>query len=113
MDSTANSKSCNLCYFKACQDPNVEDDPKTLTTSTNTSSCCIPVYKKLDGLAGWLLNNMAAAFFASLQHFSCIHIDTKDDPADDYIYLPLNGNGCQEEVSAIEIPIASEICEKY
>lgn len=51
---------------------------------------------------------MAAAFFASLLLFSCIHIDTKNDPADDSVYLPLNGNGCQEEISVIEIPIASE-----
>ncbi|KVH98797.1 hypothetical protein Ccrd_022975 [Cynara cardunculus var. scolymus] len=37
---------------------------------------------KLDGVAMWLMNGVANAFFASLQRCSCIRIATVDDQED-------------------------------
>ncbi|KAI3732960.1 hypothetical protein L1987_64173 [Smallanthus sonchifolius] len=37
---------------------------------------------KLDGVAMWLMNGVANAFFASLQRYSCIRIATVDDHED-------------------------------
>ncbi|KAM0027412.1 hypothetical protein Hdeb2414_s0019g00539871 [Helianthus debilis subsp. tardiflorus] len=37
---------------------------------------------KLDGVAMWLVNGVANAFFASLQRCSCIRITTVDDHED-------------------------------
>ncbi|KAL8225439.1 hypothetical protein R6Q57_017996 [Mikania cordata] len=37
---------------------------------------------KLDGVAMWLVNGVANAFFASLQRCSCIRIATVDDHED-------------------------------
>ncbi|KAI8548562.1 hypothetical protein RHMOL_Rhmol07G0282000 [Rhododendron molle] len=43
---------------------------------------------KLDGMAMWLANGVASAFFASLERCSCIRIATEDD-GDDANDLPL------------------------
>ncbi|KAE9458490.1 hypothetical protein C3L33_09607, partial [Rhododendron williamsianum] len=43
---------------------------------------------KLDGMAMWLANGVARAFFASLERCSCIRIATEDD-GDDANDLPL------------------------
>ncbi|KAI3806651.1 hypothetical protein L1987_22563 [Smallanthus sonchifolius] len=46
---------------------------------------------KLDGVAMWLMNGVANAFFASLQRCSCIRIATVDDHEDSND-LPLISN---------------------
>ncbi|KAL5994477.1 hypothetical protein ACLOJK_024529 [Asimina triloba] len=43
---------------------------------------------KLDRVAHWLGSNVAWAFFASLEHFSCINLSTND---------PDDNAGCVEE----------------
>lgn len=43
---------------------------------------------KLDGVAMWIINGVATAFFASLERCSCIRISTADD-GDDSNDLPL------------------------
>ncbi|KAL4574744.1 hypothetical protein LXL04_021580 [Taraxacum kok-saghyz] len=35
-------------------------------------------YEKLEGLAYWVGNNVASAFFASLERFSCVNLNTSD-----------------------------------
>ncbi|GKC80637.1 hypothetical protein Tco_0198638 [Tanacetum coccineum] len=35
-------------------------------------------YEKLEGLAYWFGNNVASAFFASLDRFSCVNVNTYD-----------------------------------
>ncbi|GKD17345.1 hypothetical protein Tco_1206503 [Tanacetum coccineum] len=45
--------------------------------STSNDGCA-----KLDGVAMWLMNGVANAFFASLQRCSCIRIATVDDHED-------------------------------
>ncbi|KAI3517743.1 hypothetical protein L1887_16962 [Cichorium endivia] len=35
-------------------------------------------YEKLEGLASWVGNNVASAFFASLERFSCVNLNTSD-----------------------------------
>ncbi|KAL4558955.1 hypothetical protein LXL04_031081 [Taraxacum kok-saghyz] len=44
---------------------------------------------KVDGVAMWLMNGVANAFFASLQRCSCIRIATVDDYEEDSNDLPL------------------------
>ncbi|CAH1434921.1 unnamed protein product [Lactuca virosa] len=44
---------------------------------------------KVDGVALWLMNGVANAFFASLQRCSCIRIATVDDHEEDSNDLPL------------------------
>ncbi|PWA86379.1 hypothetical protein CTI12_AA140940 [Artemisia annua] len=41
-------------------------------TTTTTS------YEKLEGLAYWFGSNVASAFFASLDRFSCVNVNTCD-----------------------------------
>ncbi|KAK9284452.1 hypothetical protein L1049_023625 [Liquidambar formosana] len=60
--------------------------PRVQTPSTNN---CVFVCRKLDGMAMWLINGVAAAFFTSLKQMHCIRIDTKDDVADDTDSVPL------------------------
>ncbi|KAK9740474.1 hypothetical protein RND81_03G038300 [Saponaria officinalis] len=50
------------------------------TTSSNGT--------KLDGVAMWVINGLATAFFASLERCSCVHVNTVED-ADDVNELPL------------------------
>ncbi|GLT46830.1 hypothetical protein SLA2020_205600 [Shorea laevis] len=54
---------------------------KTKVQISSTPSCA-PACRKLDGIAAWVLNGVAAAFFMSLDRCSCIHIGTMDDPDD-------------------------------
>lgn len=35
-------------------------------------------YEKLEGLAYWVGSNVASAFFASLDRFSCVNVNTSD-----------------------------------
>ncbi|KVI04596.1 hypothetical protein Ccrd_017084 [Cynara cardunculus var. scolymus] len=35
-------------------------------------------YEKLEGIANWVGNNVASAFFASLERFSCVNLNTSD-----------------------------------
>ncbi|CBI19371.3 hypothetical protein AAG906_030291 [Vitis piasezkii] len=60
------------------------DEPRARTSSTHASPGC----GKLDGVAMWFINGVAAAFFASLERCSCIRIATEDD-CDDANDLPL------------------------
>ncbi|KAF8404847.1 hypothetical protein HHK36_009736 [Tetracentron sinense] len=59
-------------------------EPRVRTSMSNGSPRC----GKMDGVAMWVINGVATAFFASLERCSCIHIDTEDD-ADDANDLPL------------------------
>ncbi|GKU94930.1 hypothetical protein SLEP1_g8351 [Rubroshorea leprosula] len=54
---------------------------KTKVQISSTPSCA-PACGKLDGIAAWVLNGVAAAFFMSLDRCACIHIGTMDDPDD-------------------------------
>ncbi|KAL3505044.1 hypothetical protein ACH5RR_034885 [Cinchona calisaya] len=44
---------------------------------------------RLDGVAMWIINGVASAFFASLERCSCIRITTVDDADDESNDLPL------------------------
>ncbi|KAF5795444.1 hypothetical protein HanXRQr2_Chr08g0339751 [Helianthus annuus] len=35
-------------------------------------------YEKLEGIATWVGSNVASAFFASLDRFSCVNVTTSD-----------------------------------
>ncbi|KAM7280480.1 hypothetical protein ACFE04_007614 [Oxalis oulophora] len=48
-----------------------------------------PKCGKLDGVAMWVVNGMAAAFFASLEKCSCIRIATYESDSEESIDLPL------------------------
>ncbi|KAF8410254.1 hypothetical protein HHK36_002779 [Tetracentron sinense] len=48
-----------------------------------------PTGAKSDGVAMWLINGVAAAFFASLDQCSCIRLATEDDGDDEANDLPL------------------------
>ncbi|GLU15963.1 hypothetical protein SLE2022_324140 [Rubroshorea leprosula] len=52
------------------------DEPRVRTSSSHHAS---PPCGKLDGVATWLINGVAATFFASLERCSCIRIATKED----------------------------------
>lgn len=39
----------------------------------------VSYYEKMDGLARWFGTSVAAAFFASLDRFSCVNVATYDD----------------------------------
>ncbi|KAK9270587.1 hypothetical protein L1049_026168 [Liquidambar formosana] len=70
------------------------DEPRVRTSSSHGSPGC----GKLDGVAMWVINGVATAFFASLERCSCIRIATEDD-TDDANDLPLiynDGNYRQE-----------------
>uniref|UniRef100_A0A7C8Z157 Uncharacterized protein n=1 Tax=Opuntia streptacantha TaxID=393608 RepID=A0A7C8Z157_OPUST len=43
---------------------------------------------KLDGVAAWLINGVASAFFASLERCSCIRVTTVED-GEDFNEMPL------------------------
>lgn len=68
---------------------------------SNSCTC-----KKHDGVgvAAWLCQSVAAAFFASLKWCSCVFVDTRDDgPEDDSNSAPLipNGNAESDKDSSI------------
>ncbi|KAK3030238.1 hypothetical protein RJ639_038361 [Escallonia herrerae] len=67
---------------------NLGDNPveQRARSSSNHGS---PSCKKLDGVAMWLINGVASAFFASLERCSCIHIATVDDGDDANEDVPL------------------------
>ncbi|KAI6695068.1 hypothetical protein NL676_022778 [Syzygium grande] len=54
-------------------------------------TCTPACKKKLDGVAWWVVNGIATAFFTSLERCACIHIGTKDEPEDPSL-LPLIGD---------------------
>ncbi|XP_061372040.1 uncharacterized protein LOC133314562 [Gastrolobium bilobum] len=57
------------------------------SSSSQGSSGC----RKLDGVAMWFINGVTMAFFASLNHCSCIRIATVED-GEDANDLPLMSN---------------------
>ncbi|CAK9143582.1 unnamed protein product [Ilex paraguariensis] len=59
-------------------------EPGVRSSSTHVSPGC----GKLDGMAMWVINGVASAFFASLERCSCIRIATVED-SDDANDLPL------------------------
>ncbi|KAH7520330.1 hypothetical protein FEM48_Zijuj08G0132600 [Ziziphus jujuba var. spinosa] len=75
----------NLWYCKGSP-----PEPETRLQQTPVeSTCATPVVsgcKTLEGWVGWIFHNVAVAFFSSMERFSCINIDTKDD-IDDFNYL--------------------------
>ncbi|XWS33462.1 hypothetical protein CRYUN_Cryun22dG0085100 [Craigia yunnanensis] len=58
--------------------------------------CVPPACRKLEGVAAWVMNGVAAAFFTSLVRCYCIHIDTEDD-ADDILLLTGLPLTCQDQ----------------
>ncbi|KAI9113134.1 hypothetical protein K1719_015659 [Acacia pycnantha] len=48
----------------------------------NDSGSVVPC-NKLDQVASWFSNNVASAFFASLEQCSCIDLSTTDNDEDD------------------------------
>ncbi|KAK6938556.1 hypothetical protein RJ641_032064 [Dillenia turbinata] len=86
--TTTSSSSCT--NFFNIRSSSVE--PRVRTSSSHRGC------GKLDGVAMWLINGVAAAFFASLERCSCIQIATEDD-ADDANDLPLifNDGNVREE----------------
>ncbi|KAF8406180.1 hypothetical protein HHK36_008260 [Tetracentron sinense] len=78
--ATTTSTTCTS--FFNLRDTSVE--PRVSASMSNSSPRC----GKLDGVAMWLINGVATAFFASLERCSCIHIATEDD-SDEANDLPL------------------------
>lgn len=54
---------------------------------------------RVDGVAMWIINGVASAFFASLERCSCIRIATVDD-TDDFNDLPLIFNDGNNSINA-------------
>ncbi|KAI3972780.1 hypothetical protein MKX01_019438 [Papaver californicum] len=89
MAISINSSSTNSCTsfhdFRggSVLEPSV---PSSSIRGSSSTGC-----NKIDGIAMWFINGVAAAFFASLERCSCINIDTKeeDDNDDDANDLPL------------------------
>ena len=54
---------------------------------------------KVDDIASWFISGVASAFFASLDWLSCMYVDTRDDPEDDYNVLPLISKPPEKEES--------------
>ncbi|KAL9681175.1 hypothetical protein QQ045_012956 [Rhodiola kirilowii] len=65
--TTRSSSSC-MGFFRAGTHP---PRPRARANSTQSS-------RKTDGVAMWLINGVATAFFASLEH-CCIRIQTHED----------------------------------
>ncbi|KAH7566722.1 hypothetical protein ACOSQ2_023683 [Xanthoceras sorbifolium] len=95
MDTVFITRGCtNSCHFKGTP---VQGEPSVVQQPATSPSCDTAACRKLDGVAAWLMNSVAAVFFTTLERCSCIYIDTKDD-LDDHAnnYLPLifsNNNG--------------------
>ncbi|KAE9615355.1 hypothetical protein Lalb_Chr04g0254361 [Lupinus albus] len=49
----------------------------------NKNKCTLISCDKLDRVANWVSTNVATAFFASLERFSCINLNTNDNDDDD------------------------------
>ncbi|OMP01770.1 hypothetical protein COLO4_11609 [Corchorus olitorius] len=85
------ARSCtNWC---SCGNPIIDHpaikSPVAAGIQIPTSHSCVPAScRKVDGVAAWLMNGVAAAFFISLERCSCIHIDTKDDADDVQLLAP-------------------------
>lgn len=74
------STSCSSGFFNLRAN---SVEPSRVRSSSN-HGCTT----KLDGVAMWLVNGVATAFFASLERCSCVRIATVED-ADDSNDLPL------------------------
>ncbi|KAK4750513.1 hypothetical protein SAY87_003995 [Trapa incisa] len=57
----------------------------------------LPSCSRLDGVAAWLINGVGAAFFASLERFSCIRIATEDDSMEEGNSLIYNDGNLRPE----------------
>ncbi|MCL7021671.1 hypothetical protein MKW94_025407 [Papaver nudicaule] len=101
MAISINSSSTNSCTrFHDCRGGSLEpSEPSSSIRGTSSSGC-----NKIDGVAMWFINGVAAAFFASLERCSCININTKEDDPDDANDLPLirnDGNSQRENRTTI------------
>ncbi|KAL9238018.1 hypothetical protein vseg_012499 [Gypsophila vaccaria] len=75
--TTITSGSCNvLCSSRG----RVRSRQVRVTTSSHGT--------KLDGVAMWVMNGLATAFFASLERCSCVRVNTVED-GDDINEMPL------------------------
>ncbi|GMH13647.1 hypothetical protein Nepgr_015488 [Nepenthes gracilis] len=81
--ATATSTSCSTGFWNFRPNGAIESRVRT-TSSHSTPQAC----GKLDGVAMWLFNGVAAAFFASLERCYCIRVSTVEDE-DDANELPL------------------------
>lgn len=68
-------------------------EPRVHAPTTCGHAC-----RKIDGVAAWLLQSIATAFFTSLELCSCVYVDTKGDPdeSDNYSQLVCT-DGLQKE----------------
>ncbi|KAJ0096476.1 hypothetical protein Patl1_28480 [Pistacia atlantica] len=74
--ATVPGRCTNWCYCKSAS-PSVTVKP-TIQAAT-TAPGCVFACRKLDGVAAWLINGVAAVFFNTLERCSCINIGTIDD----------------------------------
>ncbi|KAI4315096.1 hypothetical protein L6164_027942 [Bauhinia variegata] len=91
MSCLSTGTNSNLCY----------SETRGLKTSTCTSSGCYSC-KKLDGVGAWLCHGVAAFYFASLDWFSCIYLQTIDDDPNVLPLLPKSD--IQMSDASTEIP---------
>lgn len=92
-DTTITTRWIPNLWWCRCRPPEPETGVDTSTTTKDAPAATTPGCKLLDGLVGWIFHNVAAAFFASLERFSCINIDTKDD-LDDNLLSDNNRGNC-------------------
>ncbi|KAI3491234.1 hypothetical protein L1887_44481 [Cichorium endivia] len=79
--STTSSSDCSTYFHTRGNDVEAS---RRVGAPSNQLGCA-----KVDGVAMWLMNGVANAFFASLQRCSCIRIATVDDHEEDSNDLPL------------------------
>ena len=80
-----------------CKGSPAESETQIETSTTTCSAPATAGCKILNGLVGGIFRIVAAAFFASLERFSCINIDTKEDPDDNNYLVSENKRGCTLE----------------
>ncbi|OVA10676.1 hypothetical protein BVC80_53g4 [Macleaya cordata] len=96
MAITTSTTTSNCTSFFNFRGTSVE--PRVRSSSNHGSSSPAGC-SKLDGVAMWFINGVAAAFFASLERCSCINIATEEDDSDDANDIPLiynDGNSRRE-----------------
>ncbi|CDP01020.1 unnamed protein product [Coffea canephora] len=94
--TTSSSSSCATCFNHGANSV----ETKMARSSPNNHGCS-PGCGRLDGVAMWIINGVASAFFASLDRCSCIRIATVDD-TDDSNDLPLIFNDGNNSTSALD-----------
>lgn len=84
--TTSSSCASSFFNFRGAAANSVDQSARVRSHSSSPAGSCGG--GKLDGVAMWIINGVATAFFASLERCSCIRISTADD-GDDSNDLPL------------------------